>query len=211
MWSSRWTRSSSKRFDEPSSRRERYLCLRLRLLLSTTARSATAARWLASACPTRPISSGQKQPSLATKTNRLSGSRCAACTLRATSASRCTCRNTGAYVGLDGEELVIKRRDGSKVRARIPNTSQLVLFGNVQISTQALRKMFEREIPVSFHSSGGYFVGRTQTHESKNVELRLMQYRASIDPRVSLELGRAFVEGKIRNCRTLLRRNPDGS
>lgn len=116
-------------------------------------------------------------------------------------------QENGAYVSLDGEELVIKRRDGSKVRARIPNTSQLSLFGNVQISTQALRKMFEREIPVAFHSSGGYFVGRTQTHESKNVELRLMQYRASTDPGISTDLARSFVEGKIRNCRTLLRRN----
>ncbi len=113
----------------------------------------------------------------------------------------------GAYVGLDGDELVIKRRDGSKVRARIPNTSQLSLFGNVQISTQALRRMFEDEIPVAFHSAGGYFVGRTQTHESKNVELRLMQYRATIDPRTSLDLARSFVDGKLRNCRTLLRRN----
>lgn len=116
-------------------------------------------------------------------------------------------QENGAYVGVDGEELVIKRRDGSKVRARIPNTSQLSLFGNVQISTQALRRLFDRHIPVAFHTSGGFFVGRTQTHDSKNVELRLMQYRATLEASTSLELARAFVDGKIRNCRTLLRRN----
>ncbi len=113
----------------------------------------------------------------------------------------------GAYVGIDGEEFVVKRRDGSRVRARIPNTSQISLFGNVQISTQALKRAFDRHIPVSFHTGGGFFVGRTQTFDSKNVELRLTQYRATIDPQASVQISRALVEGKIRNRRTLLRRN----
>jgi hypothetical protein len=49
----------------------------------------------------------------------------------------------------------------------------------------------------------------------KNVELRRLQYRTCGDPLCSVTLAARFVEAKIKNCRTLLRRNalemPDDS
>lgn len=65
----------------------------------------------------------------------------------------------GAKVGLSGELIVVYSKTG-KVEARLSNTSQVALFGNIQISTQALRTLMDREIPVSFLSTGGWFVGR---------------------------------------------------
>ena len=112
----------------------------------------------------------------------------------------------GARVGVDGEELVVHGKEG-KTRARIPDTSHVSLFGNVQISAQALRKLFEREIGVSFLSSGGWLYGRAEGLPSSNVALRMAQHRAAADPATCLRLARAFVEAKIRNQRTLLRRN----
>jgi CRISP-associated protein Cas1 len=41
----------------------------------------------------------------------------------------------------------------------------------------------------------------------KNVELRIAQYATAADPGRSLALARQFVLGKIKNCRTLLRRH----
>jgi CRISPR-associated protein Cas1 len=41
----------------------------------------------------------------------------------------------------------------------------------------------------------------------KNVELRIRQYAAAADPSAALALARTFVVGKIKNCRTLLRRH----
>jgi CRISPR-associated protein Cas1 len=41
----------------------------------------------------------------------------------------------------------------------------------------------------------------------KNIELRRHQFAAASDPRRSLELARRFVSVKVRNCRTLVRRN----
>jgi CRISPR-associated protein Cas1 len=45
----------------------------------------------------------------------------------------------------------------------------------------------------------------------KNVELRRKQFAAAEDTKKSIMLARRFIEGKIRNCRTLLRRNCDTS
>ena len=41
----------------------------------------------------------------------------------------------------------------------------------------------------------------------RNVELRTAQYRASFEPAFCLRLARGLVASKLRNCRTLLRRN----
>jgi CRISPR-associated protein Cas1 len=41
----------------------------------------------------------------------------------------------------------------------------------------------------------------------KNIELRRRQFKAADDKEFCLQLARAFVSGKIRNARTLLRRN----
>lgn len=112
----------------------------------------------------------------------------------------------GARIGVSGEELVVKGK-GPEVRARIPNVSQVTIFGNVQISTQAMRILFDRGLNVSFMSTGGWFNGRATGTDSKNIELRIAQHRAMADEGVCLRLARGVVASKIRNCRTLLRRN----
>jgi len=113
----------------------------------------------------------------------------------------------GAKISLVGEELVVKGRDGTTTRARLPNTSQISLFGNIQISTQALRAALERGISISFLTSGGWYCGRATGTDSKNIELRVAQHRTLADPDACLVLARGVVASKIRNCRTLLRRN----
>jgi len=64
-------------------------------------------------------------------------------------------------------------------------------------------------ISVSFLSSGGWLYGRAQGLGSNNVDLRIAQHRAAADSATCLRLARAFVEAKVRNARTMLRRNHD--
>ncbi len=116
----------------------------------------------------------------------------------------------GAQIGLSGELLVVRRPKEQAVEARLSNTSQVCVFGNVQVTNQALRTLMDRGIPVSFFSSGGWYVGRAVGHDSKNVELRLGQYRAVSSPEICLRMARGIVESKILNSRTLLRRNTKG-
>lgn len=116
----------------------------------------------------------------------------------------------GAYVALDGECLVVKGKDAS-AEARLPNTSQVCLFGNVQISTAAVRALLDRAIPLLYFTSGGWFLGRTFAHDTNNIELRVAQHAGLQDKRVCLELARGVVVSKILNSRTMLRRNADTS
>ena len=113
----------------------------------------------------------------------------------------------GVHVGKSGETFVLTQKGQKLAEARMFDTSQICLLGNIQISTQAIQECCRRGMPVVFMSSGGWFYGMTSGPMSRNAGLRLLQYEHQRDPASSLRYSRAFISGKIRNCRTLLRRN----
>lgn len=113
----------------------------------------------------------------------------------------------GATVAKQGDVLKIRAGRETLEEVRLLDVSQLCLFGNVQVTAQALRDLCEWEIPVCHFSYGGRFWGITHGLPHKNVELRRAQYRLADDGERALALARAFIQAKILNCRTLLRRN----
>jgi len=116
--------------------------------------------------------------------------------------------NTPGYrVGCKDEVLTVKDKDTLIEEVRMRDVSHIALFGNVQISTQAIQSLCELEIPVTYFSMGGWFYGITRGHALKNVFLRMEQFRLARDETTCLSLARRFVHGKIRNHRTLLMRN----
>jgi CRISPR-associated protein Cas1 len=113
----------------------------------------------------------------------------------------------GFRVGCKDEVLQVKERDKVVDEVRLRDLSHVALFGNIQISTQAVQSLCEMEIPVTYFSMGGWFYGITRGHTLKNVFLRMEQFRLARDETKCLSLARQFVHGKIRNHRTLLMRN----
>jgi CRISPR-associated protein Cas1 len=113
----------------------------------------------------------------------------------------------GLRVGRKDEVLQIKQEKSLVEEVRINDVSHVALFGNIQITTQTIQTLCELEVPVTYFSMGGWFYGLTRGHELKNVFLRIEQFRLARDPATCLRLARQFVQGKIRNHRTMLMRN----
>ena len=113
----------------------------------------------------------------------------------------------GAKVAKKGDVLEVSLDDEKVASARLMDVSQLVLQGGVYLTGPALHELMAREVPVTWLSHGGWFLGHTVGLGHKNVELRTAQFRASFDARHCLQLARDIVAAKIRNQRTLLRRN----
>lgn len=113
----------------------------------------------------------------------------------------------GFRVGKSGEVLQVHDRDKKVGEYRMNDVSQLNVFGNVQISTQAIQSLCAAEIPVSYFSMGGWFYGVTQGIGIKNIFLRREQFRHADRESFCLPLSRQLVSGKIRNQRTMLLRN----
>ena len=112
----------------------------------------------------------------------------------------------GLRVGRKEELLVVKEENKTLEEIRIGDIGHVSLFGNIQLSTQAIQVLCEKEVPITYFSMGGWFYGITRGHELKNVFTRMEQFRMARDPISCLALARQFVTGKIRNHRTMLMR-----
>ena len=113
----------------------------------------------------------------------------------------------GSVVGKSGDQLEVKQKGQSLQKVRLMEVSHLALFGNVQVTTQALRELCDRNIPICYFTYGGWFSGITNGMGHKNVELRCRQYLGAMTPATALPIACQMVYGKIKNCPTLLRRN----
>ena len=111
----------------------------------------------------------------------------------------------GVTAGFREGRVDVRRKGEPVVAARMIDVSQINVIGNGQVSTQLLRECFKREIPVLWFSYGGWFSGMAEGLPSKHIELRRRQF--GVAAQAGLPIARRVVEGKILNCRTLLRRN----
>ncbi|MBK8978730.1 MAG: CRISPR-associated endonuclease Cas1 [Planctomycetes bacterium] len=116
-------------------------------------------------------------------------------------------QHQGAQVGKRGGSLTVRFKGEELATARLHDISQLVLCGNVAITAQAFAVLTEAGIPVVHMTSGHWFHGITHGMGLRNAYDRAAQFRAAADPECCLGFARAVVEAKIRNQRTLLRRN----
>lgn len=114
----------------------------------------------------------------------------------------------GAHIGVHKGRVNVTQDDRQLASVRLRDVLHLVVAGPAQLSTQALQALAEQGAMIVWLSTGGWLNAVTTPSAGKHVELRRRQYTAS--NAATLAVGRQIVAGKIRNCRTLLRRNtPD--
>lgn len=117
----------------------------------------------------------------------------------------------GARVGLSGEVLQVRTNNGIAAEIPLIDVPSLSLFGNAQASSQAMRALLLRDVPVFYLSYGGWLSGWARSANDHSLDLRIAQYDAAKDDGRCLLLARAFVSGKIRNQRTMVRRALGGA
>ncbi|MDD4792700.1 MAG: CRISPR-associated endonuclease Cas1 [Firmicutes bacterium] len=116
----------------------------------------------------------------------------------------------GAVLSKRDQTVEVRANNEIAAQVRLMDLSQVCIYGNVQITTQAVRAFCSRDIPICYFSRGGWFYGITKSTMGRNVTVRMEQYKATADPDRALSISKRFVAGKVKNCRTLLRRNcPD--
>ena len=115
----------------------------------------------------------------------------------------------GARVRKSGETFIVEA-DDTKTEVPLIHVSELILYGPVSVTTPALHALMKADIPVSWHSTGGWLMGHTVGTGPKNPINRAAQFRIAAEERASLRIATGIVEAKIKNQRTLLRRNWKG-
>lgn len=111
----------------------------------------------------------------------------------------------GSSIGIRNNRLRISLEGEVLQEVILLNVSQVCIYGNAQISSQCVRELMSRDVPVCWFSFGGWFAGMATGLPGKNVSLRIKQSASAASGR--FDIAKAMVKSKIWNQRVLLRRN----
>jgi CRISPR-associated protein Cas1 len=106
----------------------------------------------------------------------------------------------------DGEAIRIVRGAATLLRVPVHLVDRVLIFGNAQVTTQALSLLLSRGADVSFLSQAGRLKGRVVPPFSPHASLRLAQYECVLDSDYRLATARTIVRAKLRNSSQVLRR-----
>lgn len=112
----------------------------------------------------------------------------------------------GSRIVREGRHLLVKKDDATYHTLFPYKLEQLVLFGNVQLTPQALKLLLREEIDTVFMRFDGRYQGRLAAAEQKNVFLRKRQFLLTDDATFCLRAAKGFVYGKLANMATVAQR-----
>lgn len=122
----------------------------------------------------------------------------------------------GSRVTKTGDRVVVVSEEGKELlETECRHLESVLLFGNVQVTTQALAEMLEHGIELALLSYSGRLRGQLTPPRPRNIDLRLRQYRlaTSDDTGLALSIACQIVAEKIRGGAAVLRadlkNNPD--
>ncbi|MFH1305495.1 MAG: type I-C CRISPR-associated endonuclease Cas1c, partial [Candidatus Omnitrophota bacterium] len=111
-----------------------------------------------------------------------------------------------AYLSKDGETVLVKVGDETRIQVPIHTLSSIVCFGHVTCTPFLFGLCCEHDVSVSFMTEYGRFLARVQGPVSGNVLLRREQYRKADDLKFSAGVARSILLGKLSNSRTVIGR-----
>jgi len=113
----------------------------------------------------------------------------------------------GAVVRQSSQHLVVTKDKERLAHIPLLKLERLVIFGHVQLTTEALQALLKEGVDVAFLTGHGRLRGRLLAADSKNVFLRLAQYERHLDEAFQVDFARTLVKAKIRNGRAVIRRH----
>jgi CRISPR-associated protein Cas1 len=112
----------------------------------------------------------------------------------------------GSSLSRTGRRLIVTKSGETLAQVPLISVSQVVVFGNVSITTPALQLLLQENVETVLLSSAGRFYGRLVGPTSAHGSLRVAQVLRSQDPAFALGLAQRFVHAKIHNMRVILQR-----
>lgn len=111
-----------------------------------------------------------------------------------------------SYLGVDGENIVVY--DDKKEIGRLPlhNLEGIVSFGYRGTSPALMGACAEKNISLCYLTPQGKFLARVTGKVKGNVVLRQQQFLSSQDEKISLDIAKNCILGKVYNARWILER-----
>src|SRR5207248_8785776 len=115
-----------------------------------------------------------------------------------------------AWVGREGDCLIVhipehnedsnsKSKRERKMSVPLFKVEEVIIYGDITISTPALASLLEARVQITYLSKHGRYLGNLSPQLTKNSILRLAQYEVHTDPTRRHAIALRFVLGKLRN------------
>ncbi len=111
-----------------------------------------------------------------------------------------------SYLHLDNDTVRIEVERETRLRVPLHHLGGIVIFGNVLVSPALMHRLADNGQSLVLLDAHGRFKARLEGSVSGNILLRRAQHEKANDTAFSLNVARACVAGKIRNCRQVLLR-----
>lgn len=112
----------------------------------------------------------------------------------------------GSKIVKEGDRLLVKKDNDVFHTMFIHKVKQIIIFGNVTITSPARRAIFKENIDTVFLSKDGRYIGRYMLEESKNFFLRKKQFDLLDDKDFPLNMSRWIVKAKLMSMSNMLMR-----
>ena len=111
----------------------------------------------------------------------------------------------GSVLRKTGDRLIVQKDNEVLLDVHCNKIEAVLIFGNVQFTTQAVHELFEHGIEMALLTRTGRLVGQITSPSTKNIELRIEQFKKHHDEVFKLNLSKAIVEGKLNNGLNVLK------
>lgn len=112
----------------------------------------------------------------------------------------------GTTVYKEHLRFVVHIAPRQKLEIPIREIDRILVFGNVQLTTQVMGTCLQEQIPVLFLSPSGQYRGHLWSLHPLHLDCEIVQLTKHQDERFQLETSRAIIRGKLLNSKQLLLR-----
>jgi len=112
----------------------------------------------------------------------------------------------GTAVYKENLRFVIWVDDEPRKEIPIREVERILVFGNIQVSTQAIHACLQEQILILFLNLSGYYKGHLWNWESSHLGNELVQIEKRQDAAFQFQVSQAIVRGKLLNSKQLLLR-----
>ena len=111
-----------------------------------------------------------------------------------------------AWIRKRGDRVVVEKDDAILLEVPYFKIDTVLLYGNVQFTTQALSLLLDNGVELALFTSSGRLRGQLTPPKAKNIPLRMAQFERYPSEEFCLRFAREVVRGKLENSLAHVRR-----
>ena len=112
----------------------------------------------------------------------------------------------GSILRKEGERFSVEKEDRQINDIIVRRVDQILVLGNISLTTPAMQFCMKNNIPITFISQHGSYFGRLEATTNDNSAVERFQYLRSLDEPFAFSIASRIVQAKIRNSRTMIQK-----